>query len=253
MSFGAAAGAAGFYQEGAWVARAGNIVLNVLSLVLIGAGIALIGTFFFPSAFLGSENEASGAEPGEFNVPILGETTTQKSGSEDTRQGNRGETLENAGNRPEKQVKKKTVYSPKDKTLTITIPAMSRIEGDEIPTGTGTEESLFRDYAAVHLEGTGYPWEKGANVYIAGHRMGYPGTESFLTFYDLNKLENGDEVRVRDANSRRYVYRVFKEFVVGPTDVQVTAPVAGKNVLTLQTCTLPNYSERLIVQAERVT
>ena len=223
--------------------RAGNIVLNILSLVLIGAGIVLIGTFFFPSAFLGSENEAVGAEPGDFNVPILAETTMQES---------RDKTPNNPGNHSKKPVKEKPVYSPKDKTLTITIPAMSRIEGDEVPTGTGLEEDLFRDYAAVHLEGTGYPWEKGANVYIAGHRMGYPGTESFLTFYDLNKLEDGDEIRLRDANGRRYVYRVFKDFVVGPADVQVTAPVAGKSVLTLQTCTLPNYSERLIVQAERV-
>jgi len=30
----------------------------------------------------------------------------------------------------------------------------------------------------------------------------------------------------------------------------VTDPVPGKNVLTLQTCTLPDYSQRLIVQAE---
>ena len=129
---------------------------------------------------------------------------------------------------------------------------MSRIRGDEIPTGEGTEERLFRNYAAVHLEGTGYPWQKGSNVYIAGHRLGYPGTESFLTFADLNRLENGDRIRVRDANGRRYVYKVFKEFVVGPTEVYVTAPVEGKSVLTLQTCTLPDYSERLIVQAERV-
>jgi sortase A len=32
----------------------------------------------------------------------------------------------------------------------------------------------------------------------------------------------------------------------------VTQPLEGKNVLTLQTCTLPDYSRRLIVQAERV-
>jgi sortase A len=32
----------------------------------------------------------------------------------------------------------------------------------------------------------------------------------------------------------------------------VTDPVAGKNILTLQTCTLPDYSQRLIVQAELV-
>ena len=34
--------------------------------------------------------------------------------------------------------------------------------------------------------------------------------------------------------------------------LHVTQPIEGKNVLTLQTCTLPDYSQRLIVQAERV-
>lgn len=232
------------------MSRSGNIVLNILSLAVVGVGIVLIGTFFFPSAFLGSENEAVGAESEDFNVPMIAGTATQE--PENTRHGDRWKPSDKVENRTGKTVKKKPVYSPNDKTLTITIPAMSRIEGDVIPTGTGKEEDLFRDYAAVHLEGTGYPWEKGSNVYIAGHRMGYPGTESFLTFYDMNKLEDGDEIRIRDSNGRRYVYRVFEDFVVGPKAVQVTVPVVGKSVLTLQTCTLPNYSERLIVRAERV-
>jgi sortase A len=243
-------GAAGFNREGGWVSRSGNIVLNILSLAVVGVGIVLIGTFFFPSAFLGSENETVGAESEDFNVPMIAGTATQE--PENTRHGDRWKPSDKVENRTGKTVKKKPVYSPNDKTLTITIPAMSRIEGDVIPTGTGKEEDLFRDYAAVHLEGTGYPWEKGSNVYIAGHRMGYPGTESFLTFYDMNKLEDGDEIRIRDSNGRRYVYRVFEDFVVGPKAVQVTVPVVGKSVLTLQTCTLPNYSERLIVRAERV-
>jgi sortase A len=51
---------------------------------------------------------------------------------------------------------------------------------------------------------------------------------------------------------RRYVYRVSKEFIVDPEDIDVTQPLEGKNVLTLQTCTLPDYSRRLIVQAERI-
>jgi sortase A len=243
-------GAAGFNREGGWVSRSGNIVLNILSLAVVGVGIVLIGTFFFPSAFLGSENEAVGAESEDFNVPMIAGTATQE--PENTRHGDRWKPSDKVENRTGKTVKKKPVYSPNDKTLTITIPAMSRIEGDVIPTGTGKEEDLFRDYAAVHLEGTGYPWEKGSNVYIAGHRMGYPGTESFLTFYDMNKLEDGDEIRIRDSNGRRYVYRVFEDFVVGPKALQVTVPVVGKSVLTLQTCTLPNYTERLIVRAERV-
>jgi sortase A len=32
----------------------------------------------------------------------------------------------------------------------------------------------------------------------------------------------------------------------------VTKAVPDKNILTLQTCTLPDYSQRLIVQAELV-
>jgi sortase A len=69
-------------------------------------------------------------------------------------------------------------------------------------------------------------------------------------FWDLDKLENGDEVILTDANGTRYTYEVFEEFVVNPGDMHVTQPVAGRNVVTLQTCTLPDYSQRLIVQAE---
>jgi sortase A len=105
----------------------------------------------------------------------------------------------------------------------------------------------------MHLEGTGFPWDAGANVYLAGHRLGYPGTPSFLAFYDLDKLENGDEVIVTDADGNEYTYRVFKSDSVSPTDLSVTEPVEGKDVLTLQTCTLPDYAQRLIVQAEKVT
>jgi sortase A len=52
---------------------------------------------------------------------------------------------------------------------------------------------------------------------------------------------------------RRYVYKVFKDFIVDPTDVFVTQPLKGRNILTLQTCTLPDYSRRLIIQAQRVS
>ena len=140
--------------------------------------------------------------------------------------------------------------APEDETLRLTVPKMARIKDDVIPTTVGDDEAALEEHAAIHLEGTGFPWEQEANVYIAGHRLGYPNTESFLAFWDLDALENGDEVTVTDANGEEYVYEVFKEFDVAPTDLYVLDPVAGKNVLTLQTCTLPDYSRRLIVQAE---
>ena len=141
---------------------------------------------------------------------------------------------------------------PADKTLTVTVPSMDRVNESPMPDTFGEDEDSLRDYAGIHLIGTGFPWQDEANVYLAGHRLGYPGTPSFLAFYDLDKLENGDEVIVTDADSNEYTYRVFKSDSVGPTDLSVTEPVEGKDVLTLQTCTLPDYAQRLIVQAEKV-
>ena len=139
---------------------------------------------------------------------------------------------------------------PKDEALKLTVPDMKRVENlpvyDVAPAGY---EKALHDGAA-HVKGTGMPWQRQANVYIAGHRIGFPGTKSHLVFWDLDKLENGDEVILTDANGTRYTYEVFKEFKVAPDEERVLRPVKGKNIVSLQTCTLPDYKERLIVQAE---
>ena len=142
------------------------------------------------------------------------------------------------------------VEPPSDDTMKLTIPKMEQIKDDEIPTGLGTDETLFHDYAGVHIKHTGYPWEEEANVYIAGHRLGYEGTNSHLAFMDLNKLENGDEFYITDSEGRQYTYVVFKKFVTTPDNLRVLGPVEGKNIVTLQTCTLPDYVNRLLVRAE---
>lgn len=206
-----------------------NVVSWLFSLAMIGTGLALVTVFFAGQLSLLSN---AGGEPGS------GTTGPVISGSQDPA------GKEPSGDRGE--------LAPEDKTLKITIPKMSRIENDTIPYTTGDDEAALKANAGIHLKGTGFPWEDEANVYIAGHRLGFPGTDSFLAFYDQQKLENGDEIYVTDAEGNRYTYRVFEEFVVQPEDVYVTQPVEGKNVLTLQTCTLPNYSERLITRAELV-
>jgi sortase A len=137
-----------------------------------------------------------------------------------------------------------------DKTLRLTVPKMAEIKNDEIPTGQGTNEALFRDYAAVRLPLTGFPWHEEANVYIAGHRIGYPGTNSDMAFYDLEDLANGDEIYLEDAEGRKYTYEVFNKDIVEPTDLSVLKRIEGKNIVTLQTCTLPDYTDRVIYQAE---
>jgi sortase A len=138
---------------------------------------------------------------------------------------------------------------PKNKTLRLTVPEMKQIKNDKIPTGTGTDEMLFHDYAGVHLKATGFPWQKTANVYIAGHRIGFPGTASNLAFYDLEDLKKGDKIYLKDADGRKYTYKVFRKLVVPPTDLSVLNPIKGKNIVSLQTCTLPDFTNRVIYRA----
>ena len=200
--------------------RTTNVISWVLSLIMIAAGAALIATFFLAGSLNSAATNSS--DPGGFNVPRL-----------DTDDG-------------------AVTSGPKNKTLKLTIPEMNQIKDDTIPTVSGTDMQTLGNHAAIHLAGTGFPWEDEANVYMAGHRLGYPRTDSFLAFFDLNKLEQGDEIYVTDANGTKYTYRVFKQFTVSPTDLSVIDAGPGKNVLTLQTCTLPDYSQRLIVQAELI-
>lgn len=136
--------------------------------------------------------------------------------------------------------------------MKLTVPKMKRIKDDPIPTTAGNDENGLKQNAGIHVEGTGMPWQKNSNVYIAGHRLGFPGTESYLAFWDLNVLEKGDQILITRDSGDAYAYEVTKKMIVKPTDTSVVAPVEGKDVLTLQTCTLPDYSERLIVRAEKV-
>jgi sortase A len=140
--------------------------------------------------------------------------------------------------------------APSDTTLKITVPKMQRIKDVPVPDTSGEDEEALKNYAGIHLEGTGFPWDEEANVYIAGHRLGYPGTPSFLAFYDIDKVKENDELTVTDADGKEYTYRVFKAIEVEPTDLYVTEPMPGRNIVTLQSCTLPDYARRVIVQAE---
>ncbi len=200
--------------------RITNVISGLVSLAMIGAGLVLIASFFYA----GSQSTATNsADPRGFNVPKI-----------------------------ESQQQNGATGGPKDKTLKLTIPKMDRIKDDSVPDATGDDERALKENAAIHLKGTGFPWQEEANVYIAGHRLGYPSTDSFLAFFDLDKLEKGDKIFITDSTGNIYTYEVFKNFVVQPTDVWVTEPVEGKNILTLQTCTLPNYTERVITQADLV-
>ena len=106
-----------------------------------------------------------------------------------------------------------------------------------------------------HVPDTSLPWSETPqrNVYIEGHRIGWPATGSHLVFYHLNKLSSGDEVVLKNRDGEAYSYRVSEKLRVNPDDVWVMGEVVGRDMVTLQTCTpIPTFEKRLIVRADRV-
>ena len=208
--------------------------MRLKNLVLIFAALAAVVVL----AACGSSGQSGGQEGGGNDQQAQQQETPDEQVAPD--QGDQGDS----GEAPT------AVEPPSDDMMKLTVPKMAEIKDDEIPTGLGTDETLFHDYAGVHIKDTGYPWEEEANVYIAGHRLGYEGTNSHLAFWDLNELQEGDEFYITDSEGREYTYVVFKKVVATPDNLSVLAPVEGKNIATLQTCTLPDYANRLLVRGE---
>ena len=149
--------------------------------------------------------------------------------------------------------------APDDPTLYLTVPRLGlyshTVRNDR------SEEAL--GLGAVKLPDTGFPWEQGdTNTYIACHRLGFPGTESYNQCLNLPSMRQGDEVFLQDTKGRTYKYQVSESLNVAPEDTWVANPVAGKDVVSLQTCTEtlddyatlgPNWAARFIVRADRVS
>ncbi|MGH3146820.1 MAG: sortase [Rubrobacter sp.] len=147
---------------------------------------------------------------------------------------------------------------PADTTMYLSVP---KIGIQDVPVVEGTSEASLTA-GAGHLPGSGYPWVSGSNTYIAGHRLGYAGTPSDHVFYDLPNLAAGDEILLTDSNGQTYPYAVSEILEVPTTDLSVTYPIAGRDVVSLQTCIEdfgdywtegPNWLARYIVRADRVT
>jgi sortase A len=146
--------------------------------------------------------------------------------------------------------------APAGAAMSLSVPAMGI---SDIPVVEGTSEASLSQ-GAGHVPGTGYPWIPGSNTYIAGHRIGYPGTPSDHVFWNLPNLSQGDRILLTDSDGTTYTYAVSQISEVPPTDLSVTAPT-GSDVVSLQTCIEdygdywtpgPNWFVRYVVQAERV-
>ncbi len=133
----------------------------------------------------------------------------------------------------------------------LTVPDMKRVDYLPIYSGGNEDYDRLLRKSALHVESTGYPWQADKNVYIAGHRLGYLGTDSYLVFADIHKLELGDRIYIDDDLGNRYEYRIYKQQTITPFQEEVLES-KGEDTVTLQSCTYPNYEKRILVVGERI-
>ncbi len=165
---------------------------------------------------------------------------------------------EKAQKEPEQASGPPPIPQPATNDLWMDIPALG-LNDNYI----ANDDSLAAmDAGAIKLPSSAFPWQNDANTYIAAHRLGWPGTASDHQFYNLPNLALGDKIYLYDANLTVYTYEVtgFKEVL--PSENYVTAPQAGRDMISLQTCiedygdywTMgPNWYVRYVVQADRVS
>jgi sortase A len=233
-------------------------ILYLLAGALLVLGAAFVGTIVLwpedePVKEVATPAAAPAPPPPSDEAPVerreTGGTASQETGREAEEKA--GETA----NKEKASGEEKVV--PPDTTMYLTIPKLGL---HDVLVLDGTSEAVLSQ-GAGHVPGTGYPWVGGSNTYLAGHRLGYPGTGSDHVFYDLPALASGDEVILEDSLGQTYQYQVSEVLEVSPFELSVTAPVANRDVVSLQTCIEnfgdywtpgPNWFARYVVRADRV-
>ena len=135
--------------------------------------------------------------------------------------------------------------------ITVSIPKLG-LEDIAVPSAD-SQVALDRE-GIIHLENTGMPWQENSNTVVVGHALGYMRTKVPYVFYELDKMEPGDEIIVKNLAGEEFTFKVYDLLTVRPEDYWVTYPVPSKTVISLQTCTpIPAFDKRLIVRGELVS
>ena len=160
--------------------------------------------------------------------------------------------------REQAEAEKPVASVPATNDLWMTIPKLGLY--DNYVTNSNAESAL--EYGAAKRVESGFPWQDNANTYIAGHRLGWPGTASDHQFYNLPLLDYGDKIYLYDANGTTYTYEVTEILEVLPSETWVTTSDPGRDMVSLQTC-IENYGDywtmgpdwyvRYVVRADRVS
>lgn len=118
----------------------------------------------------------------------------------------------------------------------------------DLPIYHGTSDATLKE-GVGHLFGTALP-------------VGGPGTRSTLTahsgladavlFTYLERLKTGDLFHI-EVYGERLTYRIFEIKVIEPHETEQIAPIPGRDLVTLVTCTpIGINSHRLVVTGERI-
>ena len=247
--------------------RAGFVLFVSLMIVVLG------GVLFFRTAHLQETRSEPVARVG---VPLISaapevvaeaganeaEGESEEAAAETEKAAKNEEAAKKDEQRKEEQAvaeQEPAVPVPATNDMWLTVPKLGLYDNYV----ANSSDPAALDYGAAKLTETSFPWQEGStNTYIAAHRLGWPGTASDHQFYNLPLLTFGDKIYLYDANGTTYTYEVTEIYEVLPTESWVTAPVAGRDMISLQTCietygdywTMgPNWFVRYIVRADRVS
>lgn len=240
-------------------------VFLLCTIVLAVAGFSVFAGTDLLSNTVGDRAERAVEPEGAKQDPPKPAEEPEKEEKKETKQEQKKDTSdkeqrEAASKEPEVAPEKgdsEPLVAPVDTTMYLDVPSIGL---SSVPVYEGASEASL--YASTgHLAGTGYPWVEGSNTYVAGHRIGYPGTGSDHIFWDLPSVAIGDPVMLTDANGQTYEYEVNEILEVPITDLSVTEPT-GDDVVSLQTCIEdygdywtagPNWYVRYVVRASKVS
>ncbi|HAT4247109.1 TPA: class D sortase [Clostridium perfringens] len=213
-------------------------IRNILGILLIVAGISLIGVTIWMKYDTYRQQQAvlDSFRNLQFDVPEGENKDMEALKEEDNKENsNKAEKVE-----VEKEKKPEKAQLEEGKGIGIlNIPKINLEIG--IIEGVSYEDIK---YVVGHFPGSPMPGEKG-NFSIAGHRISYFGQ----AFKDIDKLEKGDKVKVT-YNGKEYTYEVTDMYEVTPNETEALNPTKDATI-TIVTCTT-DAKNRVIVKGKLV-
>ncbi len=100
------------------------------------------------------------------------------------------------------QAADEAAVDPEDKILTYTVPKMARVESAAVPDATGDDEGTLGENAAILLP-RDFPGRRRLTCTWRITALATRTPRASWPFWDLDVLEDGDEVLIEDADGGR--------------------------------------------------